>query len=131
MNLFAKERTGGGTNLAGVLNDALRPDTPAADGSLFFGRPETILVITDGEPNSRDEVEKAIIHATNNYMRTDNDLSISFIQIGADAAAERWLQSVDDDLQSKGAKFDAVDRLTASSMHGMTFEQIVAFSVQN
>ena len=131
MRLFTAERVGGGTNLAGVLNDALQPDTPAADGKMFFGRPETILVITDGEPNSREEVEEAIIHATNNYMRTDNDLSISFIQIGSDAAAESWLQTLDDDLQSKGAKFDAVDRLTASNMHGMTFEQIVAFSVQN
>lgn len=44
MRLFRKESPGGSTNLAGVLEDAVMPDTPAAGGGLSFGRPETILV---------------------------------------------------------------------------------------
>ena len=129
MQLFKQNRPNGTTNLAAVLADAVKPDTPAADGRLFFGRPETILVITDGVPDNAQAVEEVIINATNQYMRTDNDLSISFIQIGDDSRADKWLQLLDDELQGKGAKFDAVDRLTASTMHGLTFEQVIAYSV--
>jgi len=53
MELFNKNKPGGGTELTGVLKDAIRPDTP--------GKSETILIITDGEPNHRLEVENAII----------------------------------------------------------------------
>lgn len=131
MKLFKQNQPNGSTNLSAVLADAVKPDTPAKGGGLFFGRPETILVITDGVPDNAPAVEEVIINATNRYMRTDNDLSISFIQIGDDRRADQWLQSLDDDLQSKGAKFDAVDRLTASTMHGLTFEQVIAYSVTN
>ena len=54
-----------------VLEDAIKPDS---------SRPETILVITDGTPNSERQVEQVIIAATNG-MQSDNQLSITFIQV--------------------------------------------------
>ncbi len=71
-----------------MLEDAVKPDSFEPNGSR---RPETILVITDGEPSDKSEVEKVIINATKKYMRRDEDLSITFIQIGDDAAATAWL----------------------------------------
>jgi uncharacterized protein with von Willebrand factor type A (vWA) domain len=53
MELFDQNKPGGGTQLTNVLEDAIRPDTP--------GRSETILIITDGEPNNIHNVENTII----------------------------------------------------------------------
>jgi len=52
MQLFNQNRPGGGTALSKVLSDALKPDTS--------GKQETILVFTDGIPNSRAKLEKTI-----------------------------------------------------------------------
>jgi uncharacterized protein with von Willebrand factor type A (vWA) domain len=52
MELFKKNSPGGGTALTKVLSDALRPDT--------IGKSETILIITDGIPDSRPKLEKTI-----------------------------------------------------------------------
>jgi len=52
MELFDKNAPSGGTALSSVLSDALKPDTD--------GKSETILIITDGIPNSRTKLEKMI-----------------------------------------------------------------------
>ena len=101
MQHFAARSPGGGTKLAGVLEDAVKPDGVDLSGKR---RPETLLVISDGEPSDRDEVERVIINATKQYMTCDEDLSITFIQVGNDKDAEKWLGTLDDDLQSKGAQ---------------------------
>ena len=100
MQHFAARSPGGGTKLAGVLEDAVKPDGVDRSGKR---RPETLLVISDGEPSDREEVERVIINATKQYMTVDEDLSITFIQVGNDKDAEKWLAALDDDLQSKGA----------------------------
>ena len=53
------------------------------------GKPETILVITDGQPNDENGVKNVIIEATKKLQR-DEDLSISFVQIGNDGGATRF-----------------------------------------
>lgn len=52
---------------------------------------------------------------------------ISFIQIGNDTGATRFLEVLDDELD--GAKQDIVDCLTTSEMAGMTFSQLVQKSL--
>jgi Mg-chelatase subunit ChlD len=51
--LFARQNTGGTTDLAGALEQVFRK---------YFARggSETILVITDGEPNNKQAVQAAI-----------------------------------------------------------------------
>jgi len=49
---FSKNSPHGTTKLSSVLSDALRPDT--------IGKSETILIITDGIPDSRPKLEKTI-----------------------------------------------------------------------
>jgi len=121
MDMFSKERPGGSTDLAKVLKKALEEHFES-------GKDETILVVTDGQPNSEPEVKDVIIKATKK-MKLDSELSISFIQIGDDYGAAKFLQALDDDLQDMGAKFDIVDTLTTTEMKGMSFSTLVQKSI--
>ncbi len=110
-----------------VLGDAVKPDS----GQGANRRPETILVISDGEPSDKKEVEQVIINATRQYMRNDADLSITFIQIGDDAPAAAWLAELDDGLQKAGAQFDCVDTLGMKDLVGTSFEAIIRLSLSD
>ncbi len=66
----------------------------------------TIVVITDGEASDKAELEKVIREASHKIPR-DECLAISFIQVGRDNGARRFLKKLDDDLN--GCKFDIVD----------------------
>jgi hypothetical protein len=113
------------TNLAKVLKEALKPDvTPRL-------KPETILIITDGAPDSKEEVEQEIIYATHNYMKDDNDLSITIIQVGTDQKAMEWLQRLDDDMVNLGAKYDIVDVLSAKDLGKFDFATIIEKSIRD
>jgi uncharacterized protein with von Willebrand factor type A (vWA) domain len=103
MELFKKNSPGGGTALTKVLSDALRPDT--------VGKSETILVITDGIPNSRSKLEKSIIGYTK-QMHNKNELLISFVQVGKSDSATDWLKGLEAKLKNGGAKYDIVDVVT-------------------
>jgi len=98
--LFKKHSPGGGTALTNVLSEAMRPDTP--------GKSETILVITDGIPNSRLNLEKTIIGYTKK-MNSKNELLISFVQVGKSQSATDWLNGLEAKLNNGGAKYDIID----------------------
>jgi hypothetical protein len=66
----------------------------------------TILVITDGEASDKGPLEKVLVSASHMISR-DECLAISFIQVGQDRGARRFLKMLDDDLT--GCKFDIVD----------------------
>lgn len=119
--IFTREKPSGTTNLAGVLNAAFAEH-------FSTGKPTTILVITDGEPDNQGTVIHEIVQATTR-MRTDEQLSVSFIQIGNDAAAQRFLEFLDNNLQPKGARFDIVDTLSASAIGSIPFDQLIARSI--
>jgi len=118
---FSKQRPGGSTCLDGVLRLAF-------DEHFQKGMPTTILVITDGEPDDRKAVENLIRDAANR-IRSDAELSVSFIQIGNDRSASRWLQHLDNDL--KGVRFDIVDKVTAAEMAGMSFVDFINKSIND
>lgn len=91
--------------------------------------PCSILVVTDGAPNDQEAVARCIVAATK-AMEIDAELSVSFISIGSDQGCIRYLQSLDDDLESKyGAKFDIVDTMTDSEAKGMSFNELIARSI--
>jgi len=119
---FNKEKPGGTTDLTGALEAALNEH--------FRGKPgtqTTILVITDGEPDNRKSVKRVIEHASNKLHR-DEDLSISFVQVGRDRAASKYLKELDDDLQ---CRFDIVDTLPADALKTMSFEQFIQLSIND
>lgn len=114
----------GGTELHTVLKDAF-------DG--FFSRKkagtskengEIILVVTDGEPSSQKDVARVIVDASKKLDR-DEELAVSFLQIGKDEGASRFLKSLDDDLTGQGAKFDIVDTVTFEEAENMTMTELL------
>ncbi|PSF37787.1 hypothetical protein C7H19_09440 [Aphanothece hegewaldii CCALA 016] len=117
--IFIENEPMGSTNLAAVLEDAV---------NCYFknksSQGETILVITDGEPDERKAVMKVIIEASRR-MNKDEELGISFIQVGRDPEATRFLKALDDDLQGVGAKFDIVDTVTVEDMENMSLSEVL------
>ncbi len=114
----------GRTNLAVVLQDAVNHyfQRKAAGQSKPNG--ETILIVTDGEPNDRIALMEVIIKTTR-QMERDKELAISMIQVGNDPKATRFLKAFDDDLQGVGAKFDIVDSITMDDMEEMPLKEVL------
>lgn len=124
VQIFQENDPAGTTNLAGVLQDATnRFFERKAAGQIKPGG-EVILVITDGEPDDRKGVMRAIIEASRRMDR-DEELGISIIQVGSDATATRFLKALDDELQGAGAKFDICDTLTIDDMADMTLAEVL------
>ncbi len=122
--IFLENDPAGTTNLAGVLQNALDNYFQRKIASKTKLNGETILVITDGEPDDRKAVFEVIIKATQ-QMERDEELGISMIQVGSDAQATKFLKALDDQLQSVGAKFDICDTITLDDMEDMSLADIL------
>eukprot|EP00004_Rigifila_ramosa_P027801 TRINITY_DN9184_c1_g1_i2.p1 TRINITY_DN9184_c1_g1~~TRINITY_DN9184_c1_g1_i2.p1 ORF type:complete len:227 (-),score=59.66 TRINITY_DN9184_c1_g1_i2:53-733(-) len=128
MKLFDSVSPSGGTDLAGVLRTCF-DDITGKQATHFFNptaKAATILVVTDGEPNDKRGAAAELVRMSQNLSK-DDDCSVSFIQVGNDNSAEKWLQQLDEDLP--GCKFDIVDRVTTSQMKGLTFAEFVRRSI--
>lgn len=110
--VFIENEPNGGTNLAGVLEDAFGNFFKRKAANQLKANGETIVVVTDGEPNDKAAVTAAIINATKK-LTTREELGLCFIQVGKDQGANAFLKKLDDELTSQGAKMDIVDAITA------------------
>ena len=129
-NLWKENEPSGGTDLTKVLSDALGDfATRKAQGKLKPNG-ETIIVVTDGEPNDETTVAKTIVEASKKLDK-DEELAILFLQIGKDPNATKFLKRLDDDLQKEGAKFDIVDVTTFEEAEGMTFTELLEKAVND
>lgn len=128
--IFTENEPSGRTDLASVLLDATNNyfQRKASKQTKLNG--ETILVVTDGEPDDRKAVMKVIIEASRR-MDKDEELAISFIQVGSDAQATRFLKVLDDELQGAGAKFDIVDTVTMDDMEDMTLTEVLLNAIND
>jgi uncharacterized protein with von Willebrand factor type A (vWA) domain len=122
--IFLENDPVGSTNLAGVLQAATDDYFQRKRAGQTKPNGETILVITDGEPDDRKAVIQVII-AASQKMDRDEELAISFIQVGSDPAATLYLKLLDDDLQKVGAKFDIVDTVTIDDMADMSLLEVL------
>lgn len=122
--IFQENDPAGTTNLGSVLQDALNNyfQRKAAGTTKLNG--ETILVITDGEPDDRKAVFEIIIRATQ-QMEKDEELAISMIQVGLDPQATKFLKALDDQLQGVGAKFDICDTVTLDDLEDMSLADVL------
>ncbi|MGK7958427.1 MAG: VWA domain-containing protein [Crocosphaera sp.] len=109
--IFIENEPLGRTEMANVLQDALQNYFERKKAGEAKENGETILVVTDGQPDERKSVITTIVEATEKIDR-DEELGISFIQIGKDEEATAFLKLLDDDLQGVGAKFDIVDTIS-------------------
>jgi uncharacterized protein with von Willebrand factor type A (vWA) domain len=126
--VFMENDPAGTTNLAGVLQDAINNYFQRKAANQTKPNGETILVITDGEPDDRRAVFEVIINATR-QMERDEELGISIIQVGSDAQASKFLKALDDQLQGVGAKFDICDTVTLDDMEDMSLADILTNAI--
>ncbi|MEA5628113.1 VWA domain-containing protein [Nostoc sp. UHCC 0251] len=126
--IFLENDPSGTTNLASVLQDALNNYFQRKAAGKTKPNGETILVITDGEPDDRKAVFEVIIHATR-QMERDEELGISIIQVGSDAQATKFLKALDDQLQSVGAKFDICDTVTLDDLEEMSLVDVLTNAI--
>jgi len=124
MQVFRENDPSGTTDLASVLKDATENYFKRKDAGETKPNGETILVITDGEPDDRKAVMKVIIE-TSRRMDKDEELAISFIQVGKDPHATRFLKVLDDEMQSAGAKFDICDTITMDEMEDYSLSEVL------
>ncbi len=122
--IFLENDPAGTTNLASVLQDALNNYFKRKAAGKTKANGETILVITDGEPDDRKAVFEVIIQATR-QMERDEELAISIIQVGSDPQATKFLKALDDQLQSVGAKFDICDTVTLDDLEDMSLADVL------
>lgn len=127
VEIFEDEEPFGNTNLAGVLQAALDDyfQRKASKQTKLNG--ETILIVTDGKADDTVAVIRTIVDATQK-MDSDEELAISFIQIGSDKEASEYLAYLDDQLQqSRGAKFDIVDTISIEQIlaQGLTLTEVL------
>lgn len=122
--IFQENDPSGTTDLAAVLKHATDDYFQRKGAGQNKPNGETILVVTDGEPDDRKAVMRVIIEASRR-MDKDEELAISFIQVGSDAQATRFLKVLDDELQSAGAKFDICDTITMEDMEDMSLSEVL------
>lgn len=122
--LFLENDPVGTTDLAQVLAHACDQYFQRKTKGETKPAGETILVVTDGEPDDRKAVMETVI-ATTQRMDRDEELAISFIQIGNDLGATKFLKALDDQLVEVGAKFDICDTVTFDQMSDMSLVEVL------
>ncbi len=128
--IFQENDPSGRTDLAAVLNDATTNYLQRKSQGKTPANGEIILVVTDGEPDDRKAVMQVILDTTQKLDR-DEELSISFIQVGMDEAATKFLKILDDDLGRAGAKFDIVDTMTMNDMEDLTLKEVLLAAIND
>jgi Mg-chelatase subunit ChlD len=126
--VFTENEPCGGTDLAAVLEHAFRAyfERKAAGCARY----ETIVVVTDGEPDDPRAVMRAITFASKRIDR-DEELAVSFVQVGTDEGARRFLKVLDDDLGRAGAKFDICDTVTLDEAEGMGLTEVLLAAIED
>ncbi|MEA5418862.1 VWA domain-containing protein [Spirulina sp. CCNP1310] len=129
MQVFAEHDPMGKTDLATVLYDALTNYFDRKEMGQTQPNGETIIVITDGEPDDRKSVMRLIIEASRKIDR-DEELGISLIQVGRDKLATQFLEALDDQLEAAGAKFDIVNTVKITDVEeGMSLSDVLLNAV--
>jgi uncharacterized protein with von Willebrand factor type A (vWA) domain len=126
--IFDENEPCGGTDLAGVLTHAF--DSYFARKTKGRARPETIVVLTDGEPDDPRAVIKSIVAASRRIER-DEELAVSFVQVGRDESARRFLKLLDDELVSAGAPFDICDTVTLDEAEEMGLTDVLLSAIHD
>jgi uncharacterized protein with von Willebrand factor type A (vWA) domain len=128
--VFLENEPCGGTDLAGVLQHAFESyfERKRAGNAKRLG--ETIVVVTDGEPDDPRAVMRTIVEASRRIDR-DEELGVSFVQVGDDPDARRFLKVLDDDLARAGARFDIVDTVTLDEMEDIGLTETLLRAVND
>lgn len=110
-NVFREYRPGGGTMLGKALGEAVKKAKASTKETV-------VLVFTDGEASDPDEVIKVLNQAGKDLGRPK--IGFSFIQVGNDSEAKKFLDKLDNDL-----KVDICATFSEEDAEGLSIEQLV------
>jgi Mg-chelatase subunit ChlD len=128
--VFLENEPCGGTDLAGVLAHAFESYFERKRAGHAKRTGETIVVVTDGEPDDPKAVMRTIVEASRRIDR-DEELGVSLVQIGSDPQARRFLKVLDDDLGRAGAPFDICDTVTLDEMEDIGLAEVLLRAVND
>lgn len=128
--IFQENDPAGTTNLASVLQNAVDSYFKRKAAGQTKPQGETIIVVTDGEPDDRRAVFEVIINASR-QMERDEELAITFIQVGSDPQATKFLKALDEQLQGVGAKFDICDTVTLDDLEDMSLTDVLLNAISD
>lgn len=126
--VFREHEPMGTTALHSVLHDAF-DNWRARKKKNDIKTGETIVVITDGQPDDQIAAAKEIVNVTK-YMDKKDELAVAFFQIGNDPGAQKYLKRLDNDLERQGAKFDIVSTKTFDELEETTLTQALLEAIQ-
>ncbi len=124
IHIFQHHQPSGKNRLSPVLKDATNHyfERRATEQTKLNG--ETIIIITSGEIESPTDLRQIIIDSANQLNR-DEELAIELIQVGSNLDVTHFFQTLDDDLQSQGAKFDICNTITLSDLGSMSLTDVL------
>ena len=119
---------GRNTNLSGALKIALDDHIGKNRNNYEVVPGTTLVVITDGAPNYEHKVKEVLqeyANPDNGYIQNDEELAITFIQIGDDAGAREFLKSMDKGWSFDGRKMDICDTKKDDDLRRLGPEKIL------
>lgn len=124
--IFEEEQPGGETYTAEAMDEILQEylDSKGTPNC----KPITVICVTDGEPQDEKKLAKVITDASNK-LDDENEIGISFIQVGKDKKARTFLKNLDDHLTDHGAKFDIVSTCTDEDLNDKTMDEVLIEAV--
>lgn len=128
--IFLENDPMGTTNLTDVLKDAFQSYFQRKAAGETQEQGEIIIVITDGAPNDPASVVRTIVDATQR-MERDQELGVTFFQIGTDSGATEFLKALDDQLEQVGAKFDICDAVTFQDMENYSIMELLMKAIED
>lgn len=127
-SVFATNQPMGSTALHRVLHDGFKSYFDRRDKGQAKSGGESFFVVTDGMPDDKQAVVNEIVAATKR-VNNPKELSVTFLQVGDDAAASDFLHKLDDELTPAGAKYDIVDTIPFSKMAGRSLTDIITAAI--
>lgn len=124
--IFKTESPKGNTDLLNPLIGQLAHHLANKDPNR---RPLVIAIISDGRPDKEAEVADAIVTATKR-MKYPKEVAIVFLQVGDAFNGKKFLTDVDENLVSRGAKYDAVSVRTFDTLQQLGLARTLANAIK-
>lgn len=120
--IFAANSPMGSTNLTPVLEHVF--NNYLSEKKAGKSKPNGVmcLVITDGQPDDEQGVARAIARFTGQIQNRE-EFGLSFIQVGKDMHAAKYLDILDSHLTDQGAKLDIVNTKNFEEVEKVGLEQ--------
>ncbi len=115
-SFFAEHKPSGNTDTTRAIKSQLSQYFASRKADKTT-RPLLIAMITDGLPDRPQSLSDVIVQATQ-QMEDPKEIAITFLQVGIDSKATKYLQELDECLISRKARYDIVTTKTYDQLSG-------------